>query len=138
TDVASYGHFELAVNARACGPRLGADTQKVIRAVKAGEWTTSESGSVLAAGIELLEGEYERRLVATDPAATAALPGGGGLVVLDTAVTPELAAEGVARDVVRVVQQARRDAGFEVSDRITLTVLAADDVLDAVRAHEPF
>src|SRR5207248_10214981 len=101
TDVASYGHFELAVNARACGPRLGADTQKVIRAVKAGEWTTSESGSVLAAGIELLEGEYERRLVATDPAATAALPGGGGLVVLDTAVTPELAAEGVARDVVR-------------------------------------
>ena len=52
----------------------------------------------------------------------APLPGGAGLVVLDTAVTPELAAEGLARDVVRVVQQARRDAGLDVSDRITLTV----------------
>ena len=45
----------------------------------------------------------------------------GGFVVLDTAVTPELAAEGLARDLVRAVQQARRDAGLDVSDRIALT-----------------
>jgi isoleucyl-tRNA synthetase len=138
TDVAAHGHFELVVNARACGPRLGADTQKVIRAVKAGEWSTTESGAVVAAGIELLDGEYERKLVATDPGATAELPGGNGLVVLDTDVTDDLAAEGVARDVVRAVQQARRDAGFEVSDRITVTLLVDDRVGDAVRTHEEF
>ena len=74
---------------------------------------------MVAAGIELLDGEYERKLVATDPGATAELPGGNGLVVLDTDVTEDLAAEGVARDVVRAVQQARRDAGLDVSDRIT-------------------
>jgi isoleucyl-tRNA synthetase len=138
TDVAAHGQFQLTVNARACGPRLGAAVQKVIKAVKAGEWTTAEDGSVSAAGIDLLPGEYEQRLVATDPAATAALPGGAGLVVLDTVVTDELAAEGVARDVVRVVQQARRDAGLDVSDRITLTVSASDDVVAAVRVHEAF
>ena len=138
TDVAAHGHFELAVNARACGPRLGRDVQKVIRAVKAGEWSTTEAGAVVAAGIELLDGEYERKLVATDPAATAALPGGNGLVVLDTAVTDDLAVEGVARDVVRAVQQARRDAGLDVSDRIALTVYGPEQVLDAVRAHEKF
>jgi isoleucyl-tRNA synthetase len=138
TDVAAHGQFQLTVNARVCGPRLGAAVQKVIKAVKSGEWTTAEDGSVSAAGIDLLPGEYEQRLVATDPAATAALPGGVGLVVLDTAVTEELAAEGVARDVVRVVQQARRDAGLDVSDRITLTVSAADDVVAAVRTHEAF
>jgi isoleucyl-tRNA synthetase len=137
-DVAAHGHVELAVNARACGPRLGGDTQKVIKAVKAGEWTTGTEGTVIVAGIELLDGEYERRLVATDLGAAAELPGGSGLAVLDTVVTDELAAEGTVRDLVRVVQQARRAADLDVSDRITLTVEAPDDVVVAARAHERF
>jgi isoleucyl-tRNA synthetase len=140
-DVAAHGRFEIAVNARACGPRLGGDTQKVIRAVKAGEWEARDDGTVLAGGIVLLPGEFAERLVpagAGEHTATAALPGNAGLVVLDTAVTPELAAEGTARDVVRVVQQARRDAGLDVSDRVTLTLDGADSVLDAVRIHEEF
>ena len=58
--------------------------------------------------------------------------------MLDTDVTPELAAEGLARDVVRVVQQARREADLNVSDRITLTVEASDDVTAAVEATETF
>jgi isoleucyl-tRNA synthetase len=142
TDVAAHGRFEIAVNARACGPRLGGDTQKVIRAVKAGEWEARADGTVLAGGIELLPGEFTERLVPSAAAgatgATTALPGNTGLVVLDTAVTPELAAEGTARDVVRVVQQARRDAELDVSDRIALTLDGPDAVLAAVRAHEPF
>jgi isoleucyl-tRNA synthetase len=142
TDVAKYGRFEIAVNARACGPRLGGDTQKVIRAVKAGEWTANDDGTVTAAGIELLPGEFTEKLVAAGAEdggmATAALPGSTGLVVLDSAVTPELAAEGTARDVVRVVQQARRDAGLDVSDRIELALDGPSAVLDAVRAHEEF
>ncbi|GLW90898.1 isoleucine--tRNA ligase [Actinokineospora globicatena] len=140
TDVAAHGHFELVVNARACGPRLGPDVQKVIRAVKAGEWSTTESGAVVAAGIELRDGEYERRLVATDAGATAELPASSGLVVLDTAVTAELAAEGAARDLIRIVQQARRDAGLEVSDRIVLTVdtSSAPELDDVLAAHRDF
>ena len=137
-DVAAHGRFEIAVNARVCGPRLGGDTQKVIRAVKAGEWTAEPDGTVTAAGIALQPGEFTERLVAVDADRTAALPGNSGLVLLETSVTPELAAEGTARDVVRVVQQARRDAGLDVSDRITLTLDAPDSVRDAVRAHEAF
>jgi isoleucyl-tRNA synthetase len=139
-----YGRFELTVNARACGPRLGADTQKVIRAVKAGEWQVEPDGTVTAAGIVLLPGEYSERLVPAEEVsgagslAIAALPGNSGLVVLDVDVTPELAAEGLAKDVVRVVQQARREAGLDVSDRIALTLDAPADVLDAVRAHQDF
>jgi isoleucyl-tRNA synthetase len=53
-------------------------------------------------------------------------------------VTPELAAEGLARDVIRVVQQARREAGLDVSDRITLTVSASGTVTAAVTAHQQF
>ncbi|MET7992443.1 isoleucine--tRNA ligase [Amycolatopsis sp. NPDC005232] len=138
TDVAAHGSFEVAVNARAAGPRLGKDVQKVIKAVKAGDWTTNPGGAVVAAGVELLEGEYERRLVAKDGGAAAELPGGSGLVQLDTEVTADLADEGIARDLVRVVQQARREAGLDVSDRIALTIDAPDEVVAAVRKFEEF
>ena len=59
-----------------------------------------------------------------------------GFVVLDTTVTPELAAEGLARDVIRAVQQARRDAGLDISDRISLTVSGDDEVWAATVAYE--
>ncbi len=136
-DVDAYGQFQLVVNARAAGPRLGPNVQKVIKAVKAGDWTETD-GRIVAAGVELFEGEYEQRLVATDPAATAALPGGAGVVVLDTVLTPELEAEGVARDLVRVVQQARKDAALDVSDRITLTLELPAEVKAAVEPHLEF
>lgn len=62
----------------------------------------------------------------------------GVTIALDTAITPELAAEGCARDVLRAVQNARRAAGLAVSDRIVLTVAANADVVDVVRRHEGF
>jgi len=93
---------------------------------------------VTAGGVALQAGEYELRLTAADPDSTAALPGTDGLIALDTVVTPALAAEGTARDVVRVIQQARRDLGFDVSDRIALVVGAEGSVADAVRAHAGF
>ena len=61
---------------------------------------------------------------------------GGGFVVLDTEVTAELEAEGHARDLLHVIQQARKDAGLEVSDRIALSVAGSAAVQDAARAHE--
>ena len=125
------------MNPRQLGPRIGAKVQEVIRAVKAGTWTQSGDG-ITAAGVELAPGEYELKLAATDPDSTAALPGHAGLIALDTRVTPELAAEGTARDVVRIVQQARRDAGLAVSDRIRLTIGADGATGDAVRAHAGF
>jgi len=136
-DPARLGTFELAVNPRVLGPRVGAKVQEVIKAVKAGNVTRS-GDSVIAAGVELEAGEYDVRLVAADPESTAALPGNTGLVALDTVVTPDLAAEGTARDVVRIVQQARRDAKLVVTDRIRLTVGADGPVADAVRKHMGF
>ena len=136
TDLAAHGSFEITVNARVAGPRLGKDVQRVIKAVKAGHWTTSPSGAVVADGIELHEAEYERRLVSKDAGAAAELPGSSGIVSLDTTVTPELEAEGLARDLVRVIQQARRDKGLDVSDRIRLTIDAPSSVTAAARTHE--
>ncbi len=128
----------LAVDARIAGPRLGRDVQTVIRGSKTGDWSVAADGSVTAGGVRLVDGEFDLvvELEADDATAgaVASLPG-GGFVLLDTRVTPELAAEGLARDVVRLVQQARRDAGLEVSDRIELTVVGGDAVRAALQAH---
>ena len=137
-DVAAHGHFEVVVNARVAGPRLGKDVQTAIRAVKAGEWTSTPDGRVIAGGVELLEGEFERKLVSRDAGVATELPSSSGLVLLDTTVTPELAAEGIARDLVRTVQQARREAGLDVSDHIALTIEAPNQVVAAFQTHERF
>ncbi|AIC47395.1 isoleucine--tRNA ligase [Rhodoluna lacicola] len=131
----------VTVNSRAAGPRIGKSVQAVIQAAKSGDWSEVD-GTVIVGGIALIEGEYEIDLVAdtstnTDGQATdhiGILPT-GGFLILDGKVTAELAAEGLARDVIRAVQSARKDADFDVSDRIKLTLKAADDVLAAVAEH---
>ncbi|QSR25674.1 isoleucine--tRNA ligase [Nocardioides aromaticivorans] len=138
-EAAGYGvEQKLTVNARAAGPRLGKDVQLAIKGSKSGDWSVAADGTVTAGGLALVEGEFTLETVvgaATEGVATGMLPA-GGFVVLDTVVTPELAEEGVARDLVRAVQQARRDADLQVTDRIELVVTGTPAVLAAARAHE--
>jgi len=136
SDVSAYSRQVLTVVPRALGPRVGGVVQQVIKAVKAGDWRLVD-GVPEAAGVRLQEGEYELTHVASDAEHTAQLSI-GGVVQLDAEVTPELAAEGVARDVVRVIQQARRDAGLNITDRIQVVVEASPEVTEAVRAHREF
>jgi isoleucyl-tRNA synthetase len=120
----------LAVVPAKLGPRLGPETQRVIRAVREGDWERDDSGGVVAAGVRLEPEEYVLRLRAADEASCRVLAGDAGVVALDLATDPELEAEGLARDLVRLVQQARREAGLEVSDRIELTVEAGPALTD--------
>jgi isoleucyl-tRNA synthetase len=146
---AAYGvTSRLTVNARAAGPRLGKQVQQVIKAARAGDWTETD-GVVIAGGIELVAGEYELVLQtgpaddgASDEAAAAdapalALLSGGGFVLLETQTTPELEAEGFARDLIRAVQDTRKSAGFEVSDRIRLDLVFYSDADAATFALAP-
>ena len=132
--------YELKLIPAALGPRLGNDMQRVMAAFRKGGYThdPTDHGRPVIGGIELVDGEYELRLVPTDPAASAVLASGDGVVTLDTVVTPELEAEGLARDVVRQVQQARRDAGLQVSDRVRVAIDAPARIVAAVRTHETF
>ncbi|PRB08019.1 isoleucine--tRNA ligase [Microbacterium sp. MYb64] len=136
---AEYGiSHRLSVNARAAGPRLGKEVQRVIRAAKDGFWT-EEDGVVTADGIALEPHEYELALETTgrpEGEALAVVPT-GGFVLLDTATTPELEAEGLARDVIRAVQDTRKNAGFDVSDRIRLQ-LRFEDAEDAAAVRAAF
>ena len=132
-DVAAVASFDLQVVPAALGPRLGGQTQQVIKAVKSGDWQRTAAG-VTAGGFDLLDGEYSLRLVTKGDTASSPLSSGAGVVLLDTAVSPELEAEGLTRDLIRLVQQARRDAGLAVSDRIVLTLGVPEAVRRRVTA----
>jgi isoleucyl-tRNA synthetase len=83
----------------------------------------------------LADGEYSLETTLAEGGSASGLLPGGGFVVLDIDVTPELAAEGVARDVIRAVQQERRDAGLDVTDRIRLSLTADAATLRVVETH---
>ncbi|MFD2841099.1 isoleucine--tRNA ligase [Populibacterium corticicola] len=139
---AAYGITQnLAVNARAAGPRLGRGVQAVIKAAKAGDWSVVDDAVVVRTAdgdVALEESEYELTTVVgggADGQIAAAVLAGGGFVVLDLALTPELLAEGYARDVIRDVQDARKGAGLDVADRINLTLTVPEEYAPAVEAN---
>jgi isoleucyl-tRNA synthetase len=75
-------------------------------------------------------------LDAQSPAGYSAVEDKGYLAALNTTLTPELIQEGFMRDVVRLVQNARKSAGLEVSDNIQLSIETSGEVLEAVKAHQ--
>jgi len=134
-DIDTYGRFEVAVNAKVAGPRLGKDVQAAIKAVKAGEGVVNPDGTLTAGPATLQPAEYTSKLVAAEPEWTAALPDGAGLVVVDGTLTPELLAEGWAKDRVRELQDLRKSSGLDVSDRITVTMSVPAEHRDWATTH---
>ncbi|KUI29552.1 isoleucine--tRNA ligase [Mycobacterium sp. IS-1742] len=134
-DIDTYGRFELTVNARVAGPRLGKDVQAAIKAVKAGEGVVNPDGTLTAGPAVLQPAEYSSKLVAADPEFTAALPDGAVLVVLDGTVTPELEAEGWAKDRIRELQELRKSSGLDVSDRISVVMSVPQTHEEWAHAH---
>ena len=134
TDVASVATERLQLVPAKLGPRLGKDVQQVIKAHKGGDWS-NDDGVVTVGGVILEPGEYSLELVASGDQASAGLGAHAGVIALDIEVSDELEVEGRARDLVRLVQQARRDADLDVSDRIDLVVTATDLWIDAMETH---
>ncbi len=118
------------VDARKVGPRLGGKVQQVIKAGKSGEFEEKD-GKVHILGEELTYDEAKIVYVGKEGQSVAADQ--GIVVSLDTVVSEELKLEGMARDLVRAIQQLRKDAGLEFTDTVTLSVEGADDIL---KAHE--
>jgi isoleucyl-tRNA synthetase len=134
-DVEPYGTFRLRPNGRVLGPKLGSEVQSVIKAAKAGDWTANDDGTVTVAGHVLTGDEFELGLDPLEGVTAAPLAGNDAVVVLDTDVTPELEAEGLARDLVRVVQQLRKDRDLAITDRIRLELDLPADARHILAPH---
>jgi isoleucyl-tRNA synthetase len=116
---------KLSINSQVLGKRLPAKMKEILPASKKNEWKYADDKSGILIAGELLEanaGEYSIILEPKAEYKDSAHPSSDNVVVLDLTITPELEAEGRARDLVRMIQQSRKDAGLDVSDRIALNV----------------
>jgi isoleucyl-tRNA synthetase len=131
-DVERYGRSRAHGAPRRCGPRLGGDMQQVIRAFKAGDWRSTTDGG----GRRRRAARGRVRLPPrARPTQRRPRSGVGGVVVLDTEVTPELEPRAWPATSCEQVQQARREAGLHVSDRIELHLSADADTVAAFETH---
>jgi isoleucyl-tRNA synthetase len=131
-------------NFRTLGKRFGANVKSI-----AGWAATLDPAALrqLEQGepyVALLDGEsvmlnpedvvVEREVVTDWPVASE----GPFVVALDPRVTPELASEGLARELVNRIQRLRKDAGYDVSTRIALSVDGSTALVDAARRHQEY
>ncbi|WP_052442685.1 isoleucine--tRNA ligase [Streptacidiphilus neutrinimicus] len=130
-------------NFRALGKRFGKGVQDVAKVVAAAD-AAALSASLRATGTASVEVNGETvELTPEDVVITetpregwAVANESGATVALDLHITPELRLAGVARDAIRQVQEARKNSGLEVSDRIVLRYVAAtDETAEALAAH---
>ncbi len=135
-----YGAHRLKINSAELGKRLPQKMKQIIPASKKAEFNFSANGGIIIVGEELYSNEFDLLL---EPSGefkdrAQALSSNDALVVLDTTITPELEAEGIARDLVRMIQQARKDADLNVSDRIRLHVDAPEAIAKAVATWQGY
>ena len=132
-DPSSIATQSAKVNARVLGPRLGGRVQEVIQRVRNGEFEVIGENTIKIGDITLVPGEVEVGF--SGKPGLAVESGAGFVVALDTAVTPELALEGQARDLVREIQDMRKEADLHIADRIKLSIKGAEQLLAAHQEH---
>jgi isoleucyl-tRNA synthetase len=129
-DASTIADRVAKAQAKKLGPKYGGAVQGIIRELKEGRFSSNPDGTVSVGPHTLLPDEVE--ISFTGKQGLSVESENGVVVALSVAITPELELEGDARDLVRAIQDLRKEAGFEFSDRI---VLGLDGAADIVAAH---
>jgi isoleucyl-tRNA synthetase len=134
----NYAKRKLAINFSLLGKRLPRKMKEIIALSKSNEWELKE-GKLLIAN-ELLN--IDEFAIILEPnmniKGAKALSDNSGLIILDLNISEELHNEGIARDLVRFIQQARRDAGLNITDRIMLKIEATKDIAIIIDYYKEF
>jgi isoleucyl-tRNA synthetase len=135
------GRFELKPNYRTLGPRFGKQMPQVAAAIGALDPAPVREGRRVGINVDGHEHELgpdDVQLVLQPLEGYQVERSGTHAVALNLELDDALRREGLAREVVHAVQGARKDAGLNVEDRITLRLSGDDELLAAARAHEEY
>ncbi len=133
--------LEAKANFRTLGKKFGKETPIVAEAVgvmdadRLRKLAAGESVTIEAGGVERLIAPDDVAIIRRASGAAVVQENGGYGVALDPTITPELRAEGLAREVISRIQRLRKEAGLAVSDRIAVAVAGDEELEGAVAAH---
>jgi isoleucyl-tRNA synthetase len=135
-EVSEFAEMKLQVNFKKVGTKYGSKMKEITQAVKEGNWQKISDKEISIAGINLIDDEFEVKLMTKNQddkkAIIMPLPSNDYLIQLDIEVTKELEEEGIARDIVRAIQQNRKEADLNVSDRINLKIFSENKAIAEV------
>jgi isoleucyl-tRNA synthetase len=145
TEEAELVTYEVKPNYRALGPRFGKRMPQVAAAVQALD--PVHVAAVMADGGQIgINVDGDEHALAPDEVTLSLQPlegyeveaEAGHAVALQLELDDELRREGLAREIVHAVQNARKEAGLEITDRIELGLGGDEELLAAARAHEEY
>lgn len=130
--ISEFANYKLQINFGLLGKRLPSKVKDVIVAQKQNLWKLNGTNLDIAGETLSIE-EYSMLIEPKNDfiGSIAPLASGDGLVWLDTNVSDELKLEGIARDIVRGIQQARKDSGLNITDKIKLSIAQDEEAIKA-------
>ncbi len=128
--ISKYGNLKLQLHLSIIGKRIPESIKNIIPRAKSGDWEL-KNGVLYVREIQLESNEYTLKLEPkeSDLNNCASIDSNDGLVILDLEIDEKLKLEGIARDIVRFIQQTRKNLGFEVTDKIETEVITGEKII---------
>lgn len=138
-EIGDLADLKLQINFKKVAGRLAKKIKEITIAAKENKWNKIADNKIEIAGEILVDDEFEIKLITKNQNNLAALPSNDCLVELDINVTKELEDEGLARDIVRAIQQNRKEANLDVSNHIKIAVFCDDSkILEIIKNHQNY
>jgi len=142
-EISQFAENKLQINFKKIGAKFGAKIKEITNAIKEGNWQKIDDRTIEIAGIELVDDDFELKLttknIDENKSAIMPLASNDYLVLLSIEITKELEDEGIARDIVRAIQQNRKDANLEISNHILLEIFSSNQrILEVAKDFENY
>ncbi|MFV9875128.1 MAG: isoleucine--tRNA ligase [Rickettsiales endosymbiont of Dermacentor nuttalli] len=137
-NIEGQASFKLQLNFAVLGRRLPNKIKELITASKANKWHKTAGGLLEIAGESLNDEEFNLILAPKDTQNSMALSSNDALVIVNLNITEDLKLEGMARDLIRLIQQSRKEANLNISDRIKLHLSASGELKRAIKQFSDY
>ncbi len=142
-EISDLAEVKLQINFKKIGAKFGAKIKEITESAKQGNWQKISDNEIEIAGVKLVDDEFEVKLAVKNndekKSAIAALPTNDYLIALDIEVTKNLEDEGIARDIIRAIQQNRKDADLNISSHVNLKIFSTNSrILEVTKIFENY